>query len=422
MAAFLTPLIVYVPPFYAGTLGLGLGSVGLIFALAKLWDIVTDPMVGPLVDRIRLPLGRRRPWILVSLPIMMLGTYKIFVPPEAVGGAYFAGWLLFLYVGWTLLTISHISWGIELSDEYHERSRIAAYRQTAALLGSLAVAFIPVIVDLASGVSERGRMSGIGLFIVVSLPVMTAFVFWSTGESLTTPAAVQKRGLRGSLLPIARNRPLGALLAANMAMLIGSGATSSILLFYSERVLLLGEWATFAIVPLLFAGLLFLPAWLAVSRRYGKHRALAAAMLVQLLVLPLLLWLPSQNLLLAIVVFLLVGANNGTIVFLPQAMIGDIADVEVAAGGPRRTGLYVALLQSTSKLSGALGVALTYAVVARVGFDPAPDVVNSPQALAGLRYVIVLFPGALYLLGFLAICLYTLDEARHAQLRAATSK
>ena len=121
---------------------------------------------------------------------------------------------------------------------------------------------------------------------------------------------------------------------------------------------------------------------------------------------------------LAVLVFLLIGANNGTVVFLPQAMIGDITDLEAADGGPKRTGLYVALLQSTSKLAGALGVALTYAVLARVGFDPDPEATNTAQALQGLRYVIVLFPGALYLLGFVAMSLYDLDEARHAELRS----
>ncbi len=60
------PLLVYLPSFYAETIGLGLTSVGAILLLARLWDVVTDPLVGVLSDRTRSRIGRRRPWLAIS--------------------------------------------------------------------------------------------------------------------------------------------------------------------------------------------------------------------------------------------------------------------------------------------------------------------------------------------------------------------
>ena len=66
------PLAVYLPPYYAQELGLGLGAVGLIFMLSRVWDAVTDPLVGVLSDRSRSRFGRRKPWIAAGAPLFAL--------------------------------------------------------------------------------------------------------------------------------------------------------------------------------------------------------------------------------------------------------------------------------------------------------------------------------------------------------------
>ncbi len=60
------PIVVYLPPFFADTVGIGLGTVGLVFMLARFWDVFTDPFFGIVADRSRPPLGRRRFWLIVS--------------------------------------------------------------------------------------------------------------------------------------------------------------------------------------------------------------------------------------------------------------------------------------------------------------------------------------------------------------------
>ena len=65
------PLVVYLPPFYA-ELGLGTGIVGSLFMFARFWDVFTDPVLGILSDRFETRWGRRRHWIVISVPIMMV--------------------------------------------------------------------------------------------------------------------------------------------------------------------------------------------------------------------------------------------------------------------------------------------------------------------------------------------------------------
>ncbi len=132
IAALGLPLVVYLPPFYAEDMGLGLSIVGTIFMITRFWDVFTDPVLGILSDKVKTPLGRRRHWIVLSVPILMICVYKVFMPQPPVTGTYLLFWMVLLYVGWTLLTISHMSWGAELSPDYYERSRVQGWREFRA--------------------------------------------------------------------------------------------------------------------------------------------------------------------------------------------------------------------------------------------------------------------------------------------------
>ena len=78
------PIVVYLPPFYAEDMGLSLSLVGWIFMIARFWDVFTDPVLGTVSDRIHSPWGRRRHWIVLSVPMLMFCAYMVFVPTAPV--------------------------------------------------------------------------------------------------------------------------------------------------------------------------------------------------------------------------------------------------------------------------------------------------------------------------------------------------
>ncbi len=413
MAAFLTPLVVYIPSFYASEKGLGLATVGLVFGLTKLWDIITDPVAGTVMERLGPAQGRWRFWLLMSLPLMLLGVYRIFLPPESVDWQYFAFWMVILYVGWTLLTISHISWGVELAADYHGRARVAAYRQLAGLLGGLLIVAIPVVTDQLSGADESLRIKYMGLFVLVALPLLTYTAIAAVPATTSLAVPEGKHRWYDALLLLKNHRPLHALLLCNMAVLLGLAAMSSSLLFYAESVLRLGRWASFAIVPALLSGLAFLPLLKLLTVRLGKVRTFRWLLGFQVAVQPLFLIIPAESLVLAVTAFLLLGAINGGVVFLPQAIIADLKDRRTRVGS-YRTGLYVALLQSSSKLSAALAVALMFLVLPLTSFDAAAGPLNEAGSLDRLRILICCVPMLCYGFAWLMIRSYAHDKGADA--------
>ncbi len=118
LAAAGLPLSVYLPPFYVTELGLGLPLVGAIFMLSRVWDALSDPLIGVLCDRTRTRFGRRKPWIAAGAPLFALAALAVFAPGlfgVRPGPLWLGAWLFLFYLGWTMLQIPLSAWGGELS-------------------------------------------------------------------------------------------------------------------------------------------------------------------------------------------------------------------------------------------------------------------------------------------------------------------
>ena len=141
MALF--PVMVFVPMFYTSEMGIPLTLAANIILIVRIFDVFTDPLAGYLGDRTTTRWGRRRPWIAAATPVLMLGFYMLFLPPDGVGASYMFGWMLFLSLGTTMMMIPYYAWAAELSPDYHERSRITGWRSMMGVVGSLAAQLVP---------------------------------------------------------------------------------------------------------------------------------------------------------------------------------------------------------------------------------------------------------------------------------------
>ncbi|MEP5930099.1 MAG: MFS transporter, partial [Nitratireductor sp.] len=226
IAALGLPIGVYLPQFYAGPMGLGLAAVGTIFMLLRFWDVITDPLMGILSDRYTSRWGRRRHWIVLSVPLLVICAYMAFIPTAPVSSLYLFGWMFFLYIGWTMLTISHMAWAAELSDDYNERSRIQGYREAFQLIGVPLVLLIPAIIEqMGPENMEAARVASIGWFIVATLPIAVAINVFFVPERKSAPQP--PIDLIAAVKAILRNLPLRRLLAADFLSGFAGAALAS---------------------------------------------------------------------------------------------------------------------------------------------------------------------------------------------------
>jgi Na+/melibiose symporter-like transporter len=97
------PIVIYVGPFYGKELGLGLAHVGVIFLVVRTLDAILDVFVGRWSDRTTFAWGRRKTWVAIGVPLLMLGTWLVSFPPASPSGFYFGVAVSIFYIGWTAL-------------------------------------------------------------------------------------------------------------------------------------------------------------------------------------------------------------------------------------------------------------------------------------------------------------------------------
>jgi len=415
IAALGLPLVVHIPPFYAKITGLDLTTIGALFMLIRFWDVFTDPVLGVLSDRFETRWGRRRHWIAASVPIVMVSVYMIFIPPfETVGPVYLFGWMVVLYIGWTLLTISHMSWGAELTPSYNERSRVQGAREIALILGMVFVLALPIVIEQMQAADlDRARVGVMGWFVVLLLPITVFIALRFVGERPTPrPKHV---GFRDAIAILGRNRPLRIILLCDLLGGIGGGLVASLFLFLTEDTLHLGAFSGILLLCYFLSGVVCIPFWIWISGKIGKHRATAATTAFSGITVPLILFIPADNAPIALFVWVIFGLNMAAGPFLYRSIMADVADHDAIDSGQQRTGLFYSLLTMTNKIGAAFAIFIGFTMLDQIGFVAGGE--NSIEVLDKLRLIYV-WPAVLVSVAVVAlIWRFPLDEQTQVENR-----
>lgn len=411
-AALGVPLYVFLPTFYADELGLPLAAVGTALLLARLWDVVTDPVVGALSDRTRGRFGRRRPWLVAALPLLVLSAWMLFRPADGAGIGYLTLWSFALYLGWTMLALPHGAWGAELSGDYHERARIAAAREVAVVLGTLIAAGLP------AAMGADGRPATVLALLAPALAVALPLAVLVAVARVPDPAPARAAAIpwRQAARLLAGNRPFRRLVAAYLANGVANGLPATLFLLFVADVLAAPALQGPLLLAYFLCGILGVPVWLALARRIGKHRAWCWAMIANCLVFAWVPLLGAGDVAPFLAVCVLSGLCLGADLVLPGAIQADVVDVDTAAGGGRRTGVYFAFWGMATKLALALAVGAAFPLLDLAGFQAgAAD--NAEPALLALALLYAAAPVACKAVAIALMWRFPLDRAAHAELR-----
>ncbi len=447
------PLSIWIPAHYSGGLGISLAMVGTILMLARFTDVITDPIIGELSDRYRTRLGRRKPWIIAGMPVMMLGVYKLFMPAPDVSVVYFLFWLTIFFLGSTMIALPHRAWGAELSPEYHQRSRVTAAREFYILVGLMLAAAVPMIVEIMAdqgvGVSEvaqrmwadatsaftgdimnkqpvdRATLTGpvlmwLAWVIIGLLPIAGFLVLTFVKE----PPAVgrEKVPLREGLRLVMKNGPMKRVLMIALLVHFGESFRNAVSLFFMRDLIgipTIGAAYFFYFIAAFGA----VPFWLWLGRVIGKHRAFMVTLIVVAMVSGANLLLGYGDYLAFFLLFIVKGFCFGGLQFLPVAMLADVVDVDSARSGGQRAGAYFAILGFSEKIAIALGTGISLNIVGLLGFNPAGGMAASTDiGVLSLRLVYCLGPILFYGLAMKLIWSYPLTPERHARLRASIDR
>ena len=262
------PIILYLPAFYAKEVGLSIGMVGLVLLIARLWDGITDPIIGGLSDRTRSRYGRRKPWVILGVPLWMIATWFLCNPPQQVGLVYLFFWAVLFYVSHTIVKIPYWSWGAELSSSYEERNKVAGFRESGSMLGNLIVAAAPVLL-LPKDAPVRDVLLLILIMLIILIPTTVAPLTIATPDP--KPVAKPAFDLVRILKELFQNRPLIRFLGVMLCLYISLGVINSVAIFMIDIGFGLPS-AFFSLFLIEYvAAIIAAPILVKLASRIGKH-------------------------------------------------------------------------------------------------------------------------------------------------------
>lgn len=420
LAALGLPLVVHLPAYYVRDIGLPLSAVGMAFVWVRFVDIFFDPLLGLMMDRSRTPLGRFRPWLLASVPVLMAGVLMLFVQARpGVGMGYLWLWLLVSYLAFSMGSLSQQAWASVLSPDYDQRSRIYGWWQAGNVVGILLILMVPPAVEFGLHGTRVQGVQAMGWAILLFTPLTIAFAAWRVPEPAPRGARYSPR--LGDYLGLMRSSSIRRLMLADLLLGWAPGITGALFLFYFEQVKRVPEGQTNILLLIYFVtAFLGAPVWSWLAIHIGKHRALAVNSLAVVASLLAVLYVPFTSFLVAALVMAGVGLPYSGGALLLRAMLADVGDELRLETGVDRTGLLYSVLTGTTKVGYTLATA-TFVVLSRIGFDP-KAAHNTEASLAGLQALFVGAPSVLSLLAAGVILRYRLDADRHAEIRSALAR
>lgn len=403
--------------------------VGIACSLPRLWDAVTDPVMGFVSDNSRLRWGRRRPYMFVGSILMGLVFALMWCLPRGWTDmqyfSYFLGMSLLFFTAFTMFVVPWSALGMEMTPDYHERTRVMAYSAFLANIAALLMPWIFKATELPffrDGV-EGGRYVGFILAGVIMLTGMLSAV-GCRERNLEQARAQKKIPFWYSVKETCRNRAflilVGVVFFVTSAFYIIESFSTYVMTYYifggskAAGATIVG-WSGMAWVV---TSMVFVPVATWLSGRIGKKGAFIVFLLIKLAghLFKIVCYNPEHPYL-VIIPPVLIAAGFVAVWTIGNSMMADICDVDELKTGARREGSYGAMYGWILKLGGSAAGLLTGYILRGTGFDAALEGAQGQATLLWMRIWEISLPSVGVMIALVLLAFYPLTEKRSYDVR-----
>jgi len=391
IAAAGLPIYIYAPKYYADTYGVSLTALGALLFGLRLFDVVQDPILGWISERLR----GGKAWAVslgaLLLAVSMVGLFAISPPISPFW--WFGLTVTGLFSAFSFLTINFYAQGItKVGDDDAGHVRLAAWRESGSLLGVCIAAVIPTV--LIGMVADPFATFAFGFAITVAIATLWMWPEW-TGRTIHEPAPI------GQILSDRLARRLLLLALVNATPL---AVSSTLFLFFVESRLGAVGWEGPLLVLFFLAAAVSSPVWSKLAQRFGEKRVLLSAMVLAVASFGYTFTLGTGDEIQFAVVCVLSGATIGADLTLLPAMFARRM-ARVSPNGGQGFGLW----SLVSKFTLAFAAVLLLPLLENAGFTPGQTDVPE-DALTMLTALYALVPCGLKLVAIALLAVTKLED------------
>ena len=435
----------YLPFFYSNIFGLSLAHAGTLILVTKLYDAVSDPVMGLIADRTNTRWGKYRPYLLwIAVPFALAGILAFFTPQtDNYTFKHIYAYVTYILM-MTVYTAINVPYGAMLgvmSDDAREKSMFSSFRMFFAFIGSFVAmgSFEPLL-------RLRGAIMGtlpqnwtiadsapmdwtVALIIIGSICTILFLLSFAMTREHVTEAQMQKQNagvvaeepvrqssVWNDLRCLVSNGPWWMLLGGGISVLLFNCIRGGAAAYYFADVL--GVNAVFTLAAFLTAGeiaqLVGVIVTVPVSEKIGKKATFLSVLTIISVLSVIVMFLPDTPagmwtlMVLQVLICIAIGINSP----LLWTMFADVADYSELKNGNASTGLIFSSSSMAQKFGAAFGSAIVLWVLMDFGYDNAKGAVQTPEALSTIKALISWIPAIGSAAGILIKSMYPLNEKK----------
>jgi GPH family glycoside/pentoside/hexuronide:cation symporter len=429
----------YLAFFYTDVFGIPAAVAGTMFLVTRVFDAVTDPMMGVIADRTRSRWGKYRPYLLYgAIPFAVIGAITFYTPDFGTTGK-----IVYAYVTYILMMTAYSAVNIPyasllgvMSSDPKERNTLSSYRMSFAFIGSfITFMLLQPLVDYFGGPSADGGISTDpmawtkAVAIIGSIcVVLFYFCFRNTKERVVEIKKSEKTPVLKDLKLLVRNTPWWILVGTGLAALLFNALRDVVAVFYFKYHILddykmaATGWTLTTIYFLIgqaanLVGVAMAPS---LSNKFGKKNTYIAAMALAAVLSCGFFFI--NNIAGIIILQIAVSVCAGYVLPLLWSMFSDICDHQELTTGRRTTGLIFSSSSMSQKFGWAIGPAIVLWLLAAFGYQSGGVETQPESAIFGMRLLMSLLPAAACLLAVVGMFFYPLSDKRVKEIAEELDK
>ena len=413
----------YMSAYYTDSVGMAAAAVGTMLLLVRIFDGVTDVVMGSIIDKTATKWGKARPWLFLSGFLCAVGMIITFSVPESMsaGAQKVYAYLTYIFlncIAYTALMVSHTSMMSRITLDNHERSVMSSMNQIANQVGSILVTVLTVRMVAASSWKMTALFFGVvaGVTIVISAIGTKEHIGEVAGSG---EVHVEKVDLKKAVPAMLQNKYFWLLALVFVLLLIMNIANGSSTYYFCNIVLenadLMAPLTVAGVVPAIIINFFVTP----LTDKFGVQKTMVMGTLVAMAGF-FLMGIAGDNYTLIMIGYILKGFGCGPIFTCGFALAAAVVDYGEWKFGIRSEGLINSCVSFGQKVGNGLGAATASWILAIGGYVGTASVQTS-GAISAIRFAFSYYGGILCVALLIVCLLFDIDKHMgqvHADLEA----